>query len=34
MHNSDSFIEEVSEAVRRDRLTAGLRRYGWAIVAR
>jgi hypothetical protein len=31
VHNSDSFIEEVSEAVRRDRLTAGLRRYGWAI---
>ena len=33
MHNSDSFIEEVSEAVRRDKLTAGLRRYGWAVVA-
>jgi hypothetical protein len=33
VHNSDSFIEEVSEAVRRDRLTGFLRRYGWAIGA-
>ena len=33
MHNNDSFIEEVSEAVRRDRLTGFLRRYGWAIGA-
>lgn len=31
MHDSDSFIHEVSEAVRRDRLTATLRRYGWLI---
>ena len=29
MSNSDSFIEEVTEAVRRDRLYGYLRRYGW-----
>lgn len=33
MHNSDSFISEVSEEVRRDRLYATLRRYGWLIAA-
>lgn len=33
MHNSDSFIHEVSEEVRRDRLYATLRRYGWILVA-
>ncbi|MDF0601394.1 tetratricopeptide repeat protein [Psychromarinibacter sp. C21-152] len=29
MHDSDSFIEEVSEAVRRDRLFGYFRKYGW-----
>lgn len=29
MSNPDSFIEEVTEEVRRDRLFALLRRYGW-----
>lgn len=29
MSNSDSFIEEVTEEVRRDRLFAWMRRYGW-----
>jgi hypothetical protein len=29
MSESDSFIEEVSEEVRRDRLYGYLRRYGW-----
>ena len=33
VHESDSFISEVSEAVRRDRLTRALRRYGWLIGA-
>jgi hypothetical protein len=33
VHDSDSFISEVSEAVRRDRLTATLRRYRWLIAA-
>lgn len=33
MHNSDSFISEVSEEVRRDRLYAGMARYGWLIAA-
>ncbi len=33
MHDSDSFISEVSEEVRRDRLYAGLRRYRWLIAA-
>ncbi|MFV0293778.1 MAG: tetratricopeptide repeat protein [Paracoccus sp. (in: a-proteobacteria)] len=28
-HESDSFIEEVTEEVRRDRLFALFRRYGW-----
>ncbi len=27
--NPDSFIEEVTEAVRRDRLFTFFRRYGW-----
>jgi hypothetical protein len=30
--NSDSFIEEVTEEVRRDRLYALMRRYGWIAV--
>lgn len=29
MSNSDSFIDEVTEEVRRDRLYAAMRRYGW-----
>lgn len=29
MSNTDSFIEEVNEEVRRDRLYGYLRRYGW-----
>ena len=29
MSDTDSFIEEVTEEVRRDRLFALLRRYGW-----
>lgn len=33
MHNTDSFIDEVSEAVRRDRVARVLRRYGWLIAA-
>ena len=33
MHNNDSFIDEVSEEVRRDKLFAGLRRYRWLIAA-
>lgn len=34
MSDTDSFIEEVSEEVRRDRLFAMMRRYGWiAVVA-
>lgn len=32
MSESDSFIDEVSEAVRRDRLFAWVRRYGWIAV--
>ncbi|MCZ4354059.1 hypothetical protein O4H61_16190 [Roseovarius aestuarii] len=32
MSNSDSFIEEVSEEVRRDRLFALMRRYGWIAI--
>lgn len=31
MSNSDSFISEVSEEVRRERFYAFLRRYGWII---
>ncbi|MCB1371630.1 MAG: hypothetical protein KDJ83_12130 [Rhodobacteraceae bacterium] len=33
MHESDSFIHEVSEEVRRDRFYAFLRRWGWLIGA-
>jgi hypothetical protein len=33
VHDSDSFVSEVSEEVRRDRLFAALRRYGWLIAA-
>lgn len=33
MSESDSFIDEVSEEVRRDRLYHYLRRYGWIAVA-
>ena len=29
MSNPDSFINEISEEVRRDRLYALLRRWGW-----
>ena len=32
MSNTDSFIEEVSEEVRRDRLYGYIRRYGWIAV--
>ncbi|MCQ0093355.1 hypothetical protein FGD77_17090 [Roseovarius sp. M141] len=32
MSDSDSFIEEVSEEVRRDRLFALMRRYGWIAI--
>ncbi|MEM1129890.1 MAG: tetratricopeptide repeat protein [Pseudomonadota bacterium] len=32
MSNSDSFIDEVNEEVRRDRLNRLLRRYGWIVV--
>ncbi|MFD0857457.1 hypothetical protein [Roseovarius aquimarinus] len=32
MSNNDSFIEEVSEEVRRDRLFALMRRYGWIAI--
>ena len=32
MANQDSFIEEVNEEVRRDRLYSLLRRYGWIAV--
>lgn len=31
--DTDSFIEEVSEEVRRDRLFALMRRYGWIAIA-
>jgi hypothetical protein len=34
LSNPDSFIDEVNEELKRDRLFAGLRRYGWiAVVA-
>ncbi|MDF1856890.1 tetratricopeptide repeat protein [Pseudooceanicola sp.] len=33
MSQSDSFIEEVTEEVRRDRLFAMMRRYGWIAIA-
>ena len=29
MSNPDSFIDEVTEEVRRDRLFAVFRKYGW-----
>ena len=29
MSNSDSFISEVSEEVRKDRISRGLRKWGW-----
>lgn len=32
MSNTDSFIEEVTEEVRRDQLYAYLRRYGWIAI--
>jgi hypothetical protein len=32
LSNSDSFIDEVTEEVRRDRLFAAFRRYGWIAV--
>lgn len=32
MSNSDSFIDEVTEEVRRDRLFALMRRYGWIAI--
>lgn len=32
MSNTDSFIDEVTEEVRRDRLFALMRRYGWIAV--
>ena len=33
MSNNDSFIDEVTEEVRRDKLYAGLRKYGWIGIA-
>jgi hypothetical protein len=33
LHDSDSFISEVTEEVRRDRFYAFLRRWGWLIAA-
>ncbi len=32
MSNTDSFIDEVTQEVRRDRLFAGLRKYGWIAI--
>ena len=32
MSDTDSFIEEVSEEVRRDKLFATMRKYGWIAV--
>lgn len=32
MANEDSFIDEVSDELRRDRLFAALRRYGWIAI--
>jgi len=32
MSNSDSFIDEVTEEVRRDKLFALFRRYGWILI--
>lgn len=33
MHNNDSFIDEVTEEVRRDKLFGLMRRYGWIGIA-
>ncbi|WP_420863808.1 hypothetical protein [Algirhabdus cladophorae] len=33
MSETESFIEEVSEEVRRDKLYAAMRRYGWIVAA-
>lgn len=33
MSDSDSFIDEVTEEVRRDKLFAAMRRYGWIAIA-
>jgi hypothetical protein len=33
VHNNDSFIDEVTEEVRRDRLFALMRKYGWIGIA-
>ena len=32
MSNPDSFIEEVTEELRRDRLFRAMRRYGWIVI--
>lgn len=32
-HQNDSFIDEVTEDLRRDRLFAAMRRYGWIVIA-
>ena len=32
-HETDSFIDEVTEEVRRDRLFALFRRFGWIALA-
>ena len=32
MSNPDSFIDEVNEELKRDRLFAGIRKYGWIAV--
>ena len=32
MSNTDSFIDEVNEEVRKDRLFALMRRYGWIAI--
>lgn len=32
MSNPDSFIDEVTEELRRDRLFAAIRRYGWIVI--
>ena len=32
MSDTDSFIEEVTEEVRRDRLFAWMKRYGWMLI--
>lgn len=33
MSNTDTFIDEVTEEVRKDRINALVRRYGWIVVA-